>query len=350
MASKNSFVLGFVVIFVLSTGLYLSQTSQFQEQEPSGIGDDSGSLTLSESSYVTGDSTDQYLENMMSGGPPQDGIPSVDDPEFMDADEADLDPGDKVVGIVKDGEARAYPQDILVHHEIVNDDINGEKVAITYCPLTATSQGFKTGDTTLGVSGQLVNSNLVLYDRETESYFSQIASTGIKGEYKDETLDEVNLIWTTWENWKEQNPDTQVLTRETGYFRNYDRDPYGDYNPRDGYYADDGTIFSLMHEAEDHHEKEMVLGARTSEETVYVTMEDLESEKVLGTENFVAVYDDRYDTGYIYSGQHSIERTEEGYMYEGEVYEPDNLPLDKQVSVEAFYFAWNSFYPESETY
>jgi hypothetical protein len=95
---------------------------------------------------------------MMSGGPPPDGIPAIDEPEFIPASEAELAPEDMVIGFNYGGESRAYPQLIMVHHEIVNDEVGGLSVAITYCPLTATSQGFRRGDTTLGVSGQLLNS------------------------------------------------------------------------------------------------------------------------------------------------------------------------------------------------
>jgi hypothetical protein len=134
-------------------------------------------LPLADTSYVLGDDIDAYVRFMMSGGPPPDGIPSIDRPVFISAAEARLGPGDPVIGLSLDGEARAYPQRIMVHHEIVNDRVGGLDVAVTYCPLTATAQGFKRGGTTLGVSGQLLNSNLVMFDRATRSYFSQIAAT-----------------------------------------------------------------------------------------------------------------------------------------------------------------------------
>jgi hypothetical protein len=311
------------------------------------------SLPFAETGYVLGDDIDAYAAFMMSGGPPPDGIPSIDTPRFVAADAARLDPGDMVIGYAHGGVARAYPQRILVLHEIVNDRVGGLNVAITYCPLTATAQGFKRGDATLGVSGQLLNSNLVMFDRETRSFFSQIAATGLTGQHRGRTLDEVNLIWTTWERWRAAHPETEVLSERTGHLRNYNRDPYGSYNPLGGYYAQDRTMFPLMHSSSLHHQKEMVLGGRTSERSAYFVMKDLARDRILATASFLAVYDRDLDTGYIYvrDGQDlDIEpRGDRTYAVDGEVFAPDALPLKQVVSVEAFFFAWNAFYPDSES-
>ncbi len=309
-------------------------------------------LPFSETGYLLTDEIDEYVDFMMSGGPPPDGIPAIDDPVFIEASEAELDPGEMVIGFHHEGEARAYPHLVLVHHEIVNDRVGGLNVAITYCPLTATAQGFKRGDTTLGVSGQLLNSNLVLFDRETRSYFSQISATGITGEHRGRTLDEVELVWTTWDRWRTAHPDTRVLSEQTGYLRNYARDPYGTYIPLGGYYAQDATIFPLMHQSGDHHAKEMVVGARTAERSAYFILSELAEEGVQRTDHFVAVYDPDLDTGYIYavdSGTGQIAAAEPGmYGVEDETYSAEGLPLERLVSVEAFHFAWYAFYPNSE--
>ncbi len=307
-------------------------------------------LPLAEVPYVLHDSIDDYADFMMSGGPPPDGIPSIDDPEFLDADEAPLSDEDQIIGIHLNGEARAYPQNILVYHEIVNDAVGGENVAVTYCPLTATAQGFKRGETTLGVSGQLLNSNLVMFDRETESYFSQITATGLTGDLRGETLDEVNLTWTTWGKWRSAHPDTKVLSEDTEYLRNYDDDPYGSYNPLGGYYQEGNVMFPLMHESDRHHSKEMVVGARTADQSGYFVLSTLEEEKVLTTDSFLAVYDTALHTGRIYPKPDAeVTPLDDGaYEIEGERYAADELPYDELVSVEAFYFAWHAFYPNSE--
>lgn len=328
---------------LLATAAFVFESASVDSRAP---------IPLSDTNYVLGDELRTYKSFLMSGGPPPDGIPSIDSPRFVPASEARLDGGDLVIGFHHEGEARAYPQKILVHHEIVNDRVGGLNVAITYCPLTATAQGFDRGNTTLGVSGRLLNSNLVMYDRETGSLFPQIAATGLTGQDEGRTLVELNVIWTTWERWRSRYPNTRVLSDRTGHLRNYSRDPYGSYNPRGGYYRQAGTIFPLLHESARHHEKEMVVGARTSDRSVYFVMADLARAGVLSTSNFVAVYDPGLDVGYIYlTGGRSVDvrRVGDGaYELDGERYRADQLPLDRTIPVEAFFFAWNAFYPESE--
>jgi hypothetical protein len=135
--------------------------------------------------------------------------------------------------------ARAYPQRILVWHEIVNDTIGGLNLAVTYCPLTGTAIAFERGDTEFGVSGRLVNSNLIMYDRDTDTWFPQVLAIGIQGPHTGSALVERPMVWTTWQRWRAAHPETAVLSTETGFARNYNRDPYGAYNPRSGYYAPD---------------------------------------------------------------------------------------------------------------
>jgi len=310
------------------------------------------SLPLADETYVLGDPIAAYRSFMMSGGPPPDGIPSIDEPVFLEAHEVDLAPGDMVIGFVHEGEARAYPQSILVYHEIVNDQVGGLPVAITYCPLTATAQGFLRGDATLGVSGQLLNSNLVMYDRESGSYFSQIAATGLTGPLEGRTLQEVGLTWTTWERWQAVHPETRVLSDRTGFLRNYARDPYGSYNPVGGYYAEDATIFPLMHRSSEHHLKTMVVGARTAEYSVHFVLDELASARVMRSESFVATYDDDLHTGFVYvadSDSPEVEPLDDGSFRVGdETYAADELPLRQVVAVQAFFFAWHAFYPDSE--
>jgi hypothetical protein len=309
-------------------------------------------LPLSTIPYVLGNEIGEYAGFMQSGGPPPDGIPSIDNPMFVGASAARLHPGDPVIGFVHNGEARAYPQRIMVYHEIVNDVVGGLNVAITYCPLTATAQAFSRGATTLGVSGLLLNSNLVMFDRVTGSRFSQIAATGLTGPHRGRTLDELNAYWTTWERWRAAYPDTQVLSEETGYLRSYLRDPYGTYNPLGGYYTRNRTMFPVMHESRRHQLKEMVVGARTADHSVSFVLSDLARERVQSTDRFVAVFAPGLDTGYIYekpSADAAILVREEGmYEYEGQLYPAGALPLPALVPVEAFFFAWHAFYPASE--
>jgi hypothetical protein len=310
-------------------------------------------LPLAGTNYVLPHRVEELRRFMMSGGPPPDGIPAIDDPRFLEAGEARLDPADIVIGFEHGGEARAYPQHIMVWHEVVNDRVGGLNVAVTYCPLTATAQAFRRGRTTLGVSGQLLNSNMVLFDRSTDSYFSQIAGVGLTGEHRGRTLDEVNATWTTWERWRAAFPGTTVLSERTGHLRNYARDPYGSYNPPGGYYVEPGTIFPLMRRSDRHPDKEMVVGARTSEGSVYFVLADLARDAVQRTESFIAVHDPALDTGHVYrkpAGEDPPLSAGDGGLYEldGQVYGADGLPLEKVVAVEGFFFAWYAFYPDSE--
>lgn len=324
----------------------------YQVTISSGARQSERNLPLSDSRYVLGDNIDTYARSMMSGGPPPDGIPSIDKPVFTNPDEADLRPDDLVIGFAHGGEARAYPQKIMVYHEIANDRIGDLNVAITYCPLTATAQAFRRGNTTLGVSGQLLNSNLVMYDRESKSYFSQIAATGLTKQHRGKTLEEMNLIWTTWKRWRSVHPNTRVLSQRTGSLRNYGRDPYGSYNPTGGYYAQAGTIFPVMHQSSRHREKEMVVGARTADRSAYFVMADLKRDRVRTTSNFLAVYDPELDTGYIYITDGKPIKVVPGaagtYEFEGASYAAGTLPLPAAIPIEAFFFAWNAFYPRSE--
>ena len=127
------------------------------------------------------------LDKVKGGGPPKDGIPSIDDPIFAPIDESGfMSDSDTIVGVEIDGEAKAYPLFILVWHEIVNDRVGDVPVSVTYCPLCYTSQVFERvidgQEVEFGTSGKLYNSNLLMYDRFTESYWSQALGLAVTGE------------------------------------------------------------------------------------------------------------------------------------------------------------------------
>jgi hypothetical protein len=151
------------------------------------------------------------IDEIHAGGPVRDGIPSIDEPKFVAAGDADFLRGsDDVLGIVRNGVARAYPIRIMNWHEIVNDDIGGERIALTYCPLCGTGVAFasKSGGRPLsfGVSGLRYNSDMLLYDRETESLWSQIKKQAIAGPLAGRKLDALPLIHTTWSAWLRDHP------------------------------------------------------------------------------------------------------------------------------------------------
>lgn len=323
-------------------------------------GDDA--LPLAETPLPLPMSPEELANHAISGGPPKDGIPSIDDPSFEAAAEVGnrLDPGDIVFGVERDGEAKAYPQYILVWHEIVNDTIAGDAVSVTYCPLTGTVQGFDRGETTLGVSGRLINNNLVMYDRATERWWPQVPATSIPSPWSDlptgDSLREFRAIWTTWDRWSRTYPTTKVLTEDTGYARGYNRDPYGSYNPRGGYYEDRNTLFQRLNPDDRYHPKGVFMGARTPDGAVAFLKDSLRADGVmegsLGGKPVIAVYDPDLDTAYVYRnpGETVFEYDDGSVVSANGAYDASGLPLDHIVTFDAMWFAWSGYYPETTVY
>ena len=298
------------------------------------------------------------VEESLSGGVGKDGIPSIDNPLFQPIEVPTFAEGIPVFGVVRNGEAKAYPQHVLAFHEIVNDVIGGEPIAVTYCPLTGTAQGFRRGETTFGVSGQLVNSNLIMYDRGTGSWWPQMLATGIDGPMAGETLDEFRVVWTTAGAWTERHPDSLVMTDDTGYVRRYDSGAYGSYAPLGGYYADNRTMFSPLSSPDEGHLKSVVIGARTETGAVAFDKQTLLADRVLTGSiggdgaSVVAVADPGLSTGYVYRNPDglAIEADGDGYRVDGEGggFAADDLPLDSVLALDAMWFAWAGFYPDTD--
>jgi hypothetical protein len=297
-----------------------------------------------------------------SGGPPRDGIPSIDEPAFVSASAADdrLDDGDIVFGAARGGEAKAYPQRILVWHEIVNDALDGDSVSVSYCPLTGTVQGFPRGATTFGVSGRLLNNNLIMYDRATENWWPQVLATAIPGPWSStlagRSLPEFRVVWTTWGRWKAKHPGTQVLSEETGYARNYDRDPYGQYNPKGGYYSGDSTLFPRLNEDDRFAPKDVVMGVRSPEGAAAVSKPVIREqglvEGAIGGTPLLWAYDADLDTAYAYWNPDGRDFTARDGAVAGPdgTHEPADLPLDRALTFDAMWFAWSGFYPETSVH
>ncbi len=212
---------------------------------------------------IVGVSSDYSVpaDQIVSGGPPPDGIPPIDNPKFVSAANASswlTDDYDSVIGIKLNGDVRAYPLQILVWHEIVNDMVGGVPVAITYCPLCYSTQAFvrQINGTTVqfGTSGKLYNNNLVMYDRLTKSLWSQVWGQAIAGDLTGHKLQRVPIDVTTWGAWRKLHPDTLVLSRQTGFNRDYSNDPYGTY------YFTNGIYFPLSRQDARLPQKTVVLG------------------------------------------------------------------------------------------
>jgi len=172
---------------------------------------------------------------VISGGPPPDGIPPIDEPTFEPAVEVDwLTDDEPVLAPAIGAPARAYPVRILIWHEIVNDTIDGRPVSITYCPLCNSALAFdrRLGDRvlTFGTSGSLYQSDLVMYDRQTESLFPQLEGRAIAGVLAGAELDRVPVQTITWAQFRDANPDGHVLSRDTGVNRDYGVNPNTGYD------------------------------------------------------------------------------------------------------------------------
>lgn len=172
---------------------------------------------------------------IMSGGPPKDGIPSIQDPAFIPvAAVKGIGPREPVITLELDGaKPRAYPIRYLTWHEIVNDEVAGIPVAITFCPLCNSGMSFdrRVGGRVLsfGVSGKLRNSDMVMFDRETESWWQQAVGEGIVGEMTGESLTQLPSWMESWAEFRDRNPEGLVMA-EPGFPRSYGRNPYVSYD------------------------------------------------------------------------------------------------------------------------
>ncbi len=318
---------------------------------------------------------DLFASNVQSGGPPKDGIPAIDEPRFVPAGDMDylLKPDDQVFILAHAQEIRVYPQIVLVWHEIVNDVVGGDQLSVTYCPLTGSVVAFRgfapDGSVlTFGTSGNLVNSNLLMYDRQTDSRWPQILGQAISGDMKGAGLEEIPLVWTSWERWKAEGIDAPILSAETGHLRSYGQDPYGAYaEANQGYYASDDLIFPVLHKDERMGPKEVIVGVKVGEHQLAIPRHAAMAEGAwnleLGGQPLVAVRDASLDTVWVFSRQLEDQvmsftmdgrdalRDQDGgaWVREGaELVGPDGERLPAAAFYDAMWFAWYAFFPDTE--
>jgi Protein of unknown function (DUF3179) len=198
---------------------------------------------------------------VIDGGPGPDGIPALENPEFgAILDNEPLDPAGLVVAIRVGDQVKVYPHDILDYHEIVNDEIPDNPVILSYCPLTGSAIAWKGDPThanpTFGVSGLLYNSNLLPYDRETGSLWSQMLELSVNGNRVLERPERLQVIESTWGTIAGMYPDAVQMTRNTGHDRDYDDYPYGSFK------QDAGLLFPVLNVDNRMHPKTRVIGIR----------------------------------------------------------------------------------------
>ena len=277
---------------------------------------------------------ERYLVNpskIRGGGPPKDGIPSIDNPKYVSFQEADkwIKDNELVLAIECSGVRRVYPLQILVFHEIVNDVIAGDQILITYCPLCGSGIAFDSRidgeNVEFGTSGKLYNSNLVMYDRKTDTYWSQIDGQAIFGELAGLELTPIEIDTVVWRDYRAKFSNGEVLSRDTGHSRRYGNDPYGNY------YENSFVWFPLEAEDSRVHPKTVVFGIEVNGAFKAYKEDDLKKtpmiEDTVNGANIIVVRD-----------AVGIVRITNKNTGEEIVKERD------------FWFAWYAFHPETQLY
>jgi len=229
LPSRPLFIVFFVGVWILAGSQVTMAQSALPPDAPRALQQFDTDLT----------NTTVDLSELRSGGPSKDGIPSIDQPSFVSIEAARswIDPDEPVIVLEHNGTARAYPLQILTYHEIVNDRIGETPVAVTFCPLCYSAIAFKRtidGEpVTFGVSGLLRNSDLVMYDRKTETLWQQFTGDAIAGTLAGATLEVIPTQLVSFQQFASNYPESQVLSRETGYRRPYGQNPYAGYDDID---------------------------------------------------------------------------------------------------------------------
>ncbi len=179
------------------------------------------------------------LDEIISGGPPKDGIPAIDQPRFDSVEQAArwVNGREPVISLFIEGKTRAYPLQILMFHEIVNDQLNGIPVAVTFCPLCNAAIVFdrRIDDSILdfGTTGLLRKSDLMMYDRQSESWWQQFSGKAVVGDMLGHVLKRLAVEIVAFEDFAAAYPEAEVLNRDTGHRRPYGRNPYSGYDDVD---------------------------------------------------------------------------------------------------------------------
>jgi hypothetical protein len=278
------------------------------------------------------DELDEISRAILSGGPPPDGIPPVERPAYVSVGEASkLWNDDSIVdAFTIDGQPRAYPRFITVWHEIVNENASGKPISVTYCPLTGSTLIFS-GEladgrtTTFGTSGMLYNSNLVMYDRATNSMWPQLLGVAVRGARKGERLKEIGgALTTTFGRWRAKFPNGVVLSKDTGHARAYGTSPYG------GYDTASGVIFPVRASDDRFHPKKVVVGIRVNGAALAIPKDEFaqrrEARVDVGGRELVAQHDAELDAVRVF----------------------DRNTLEPISAYNVMWFAWYAFNPKTE--
>jgi hypothetical protein len=281
--------------------------------------------TLLEVFKLTQADSDVPFDSLMQACPARDCIPSIDQPAYVATNKVGyLRDDDLVMTLTHNGITRAYPTRILDHHEIVNDMFGSDPVAITYCPLCGSGLAFdrrQDGQVLdFGVSSLLHNSDLVMYDRQTESLWQQITGEAFAGKSRGSELKSLPMSMVTWGDWRQQYPDAEVLTVDDVQSDLYQKDAYGDYAESEKLYMPVSATDARL------HPKKVIYGMEIGDRAIAIDSEWLVKEGRFSDE---------------YEGKKLVLSLKQG----GEI----EASLDgEQITIHRMYwFAWYSFHPKT---
>jgi len=265
---------------------------------------------------------------ILQGGPAKDGIPSIDNPKFLNVKDVNyLKDDDIIIGVKKNTEVKAYPTRILVWHEVVNDTIDGEAIVVTYCPLCGTAMVFGRDIggkiRTFGVSGLLYQSDVLMYDRQSESLWSQLLMKAVSGDAVGEELEWKSSLFMTWKAWKKEYPNSKVLSTDTGFNRNYSRNAY------ESYLKSEDTMFPVPKNRKEFDDKQWVIGVIVEGKAKAYLVKSLPNNKIIKDK----IGDTSITLKYNLDKQYPEVKNDKG----------KNIP-----SVQVYWFAWQAFYPDTD--
>ncbi|WNF36250.1 DUF3179 domain-containing protein [Bacillaceae bacterium IKA-2] len=322
-------------------------------------------------------------EKLLLGGPPPEGIPSIDQPSFISIEAADawIEENEPVIHVEVAGEARAYPMQIMMWHEIVNDTINGIPVTVTFCPLCNSAFSFEreTENDLLdfGTTGYLYNGALLMYDRQTQSLWSHFGGNGISGIYDKHQLEIVPSTIISWSEFKKGFPTAKVLSRDTGFQRDYGNNPYVGYDDVNS----PPFLFSGKLD-ESFAPKERIVAVKIADQAKAYLLDDLQEKSLIEDTQIVLFYSEGTASGldqstvaggkevgstiayfrevdgeqlnfYYQDGTFKDEQTESTWNFFGVA---TDGPLEGErlnavpFKVDTFWFAWAAFEPDTEIY
>lgn len=326
---KSAARYGALAVFIVGAAYLIAVGVMWVEERPFSRGPESSVFTASARGDVNGfDLSNATVprKEILSGGPGRDGIPALLKPRFVPADRADfLRDDDIVMGFAHGDEARAYPIRILNWHELVNDTVGGQKIVVSYCPLCGSGMVFDRNvggkELTFGVSGLLYQSDVLMYDHQTESLWSQLKTEAISGNSVGQKLKWLPSHQMTWNAWRRKHPRTLVLSTDTGHPRDYSRNPYR------GYERVEETMFPVASRNRSLPNKEIVAGVLVNGIAKAYPLSRLPAElddTIAGRPVTV-----RYD-----ANARSVTVTDA---------DGNAVPV-----VIAYWFAWQAFYPDTE--